>query len=51
MTKTWRVPVYSALKAIHAPSGEIFGKSSCPSCEVRRSAVPPDAEARQRSPA
>ena len=37
MTYTCRVPVYSALKAIHWPSGEIFGNSSRPG--VRGEAV------------
>jgi hypothetical protein len=41
ITYTWRVPLYSAENAIWLPSGENFGYSSLPACEVRRIAVPP----------
>src|SRR5690554_1355577 len=34
ITKIWRLPEYSPEKAIHLPSGEIFGNSSIPSWEV-----------------
>ncbi len=43
--------MYSALKAIHWPSAEIFGKSSSPAWDVSRCAGPPATGARQMSPA
>ncbi len=51
ITWTCGVPPYSPVKAIHLPSGEILGKSSSPSSEVRRRAVPPSAPTVQTSPA
>jgi hypothetical protein len=51
MTKTWRLPEYSPEKAIHCPSGDIFGNSSRPLCEVRRRASPPVELTVQISPA
>jgi hypothetical protein len=41
ITHTSRVPEYWAEKAIWLPSGENFGNSSLPTCEVRRVALPP----------
>jgi len=51
ITNTWRVPLYSPVKAIERPSGENFGNSSSPGCEVRRRATPPAVSTSQRSPA
>ena len=50
MTYTSSFPSYWAVKATSLPSAEMRGNFSSPSCAVIRSATPPAAGTRQRSP-